>query len=69
MRDERLTVAPSGEKRHPVDSDGDGPVLIVEVVDMVRGAEAGGHAGRAGLDGEQGEQGDPQRQSGAESQA
>lgn len=57
---ERLTVAPSGEKRHPVDSDGDSPVFIVKVVDMVRGAEARGHACRSGLCGEQCEQGDPE---------
>ena len=62
---ESLTVTPSGEKRHPVDSDGDGAVLIVEVVDVVCGAEAGGHTRRPALDGQRRQQGQPERQRGA----
>lgn len=65
----RLTVTPSGEERHPVDGDGDGAVLVVEVVDMVRGAQAGGHASRSRLDGEQSEQGEPEHQLGVVAQA
>lgn len=65
----RLTVAPSGKKRHPVDGNGNGAVLIVKMVDVVRGAETGRHTCRPSLDGERGEQGEPEGQSRAVTQA
>lgn len=34
-----LTMAPSCKKRHPVDSNGNSTMFIMEVVDMVCGAE------------------------------
>lgn len=64
-----LTVAPSGEKRHPVDGNRNGAMLIVKMVDVVRGAEAGRHTCRPGLDGQRGEQGEPEGQSRAVAQA
>lgn len=39
-----LTVASSCEEGHPVDGDGYGPMLVMEVVDMVRGAQTRRHA-------------------------
>lgn len=62
-------MTPSGEKRHPVDSDGNCAVLVMEVVDMVRGAEAGRHTCRSSLDGEQSEQGEPEHELGVIAQA
>lgn len=38
-----LTVPAAGEEGHAVDGDGHSAVLAVEVVDVVGGAEAGGH--------------------------
>lgn len=69
VRGTRLTVAPSGKKRHPVDGDRNGAMLIVKMVDVVRGAETGRHTCRPGLDGERGEQGEPEGQSRAVTQA
>lgn len=62
-------MTPSGEERHPVDGDGDSAVLVVEVVDMVRGAQARRHACRSRLDGEQSEQGEPEHHFGVVAQA
>ena len=55
-----LTMASSGEEGHPVDGDGHSAVLVVEVVDVVGGAEAGRHAGRTSLNGEGSQQDHPQ---------
>lgn len=41
-----LTMAPTREKGHPVDGDGHSTMFIVEVVDVVGGAERGGDPGR-----------------------
>lgn len=48
-----LTMAPSGKKRHPVDGNRNSAMLIVEMVDMVRGAETRRHTCCPSLDGEQ----------------
>ena len=56
-------MASPGEEGHPVNSDGNRAVLVVKVVDVVRGAEAGGDARRARLYGQHREQGDPESQS------
>lgn len=40
-----LTVASSREEGHPVDVDGYGTMLVMEVMDMVCGAQAGRHTG------------------------
>lgn len=45
-------MAPSGKKRHPVDGNGNGAMLIVKMVDVVRGAETRRHARCSSLDGE-----------------
>lgn len=60
-----LTMSSSGEERHPVDGNRNGAMFIVEMVDVVRGAETRRHTCRPGLNGEYSEQGKPQEQSGA----
>lgn len=54
-------MAPTREERHPVDGDGHCSMLVVEVVDVVGGAEAGGDAGGHGRAGE-GQQGQGEHQ-------
>lgn len=39
-----LTVAPSCKEGHPVDGNGDSPMLVVKVVNMMCGAQTGRHA-------------------------
>lgn len=63
VRGARLTMAPSGKKRHPVDGDRYGAMLIVKMVDVMRGAETGRHTCCPSLDGECSEQGEPEGQS------
>lgn len=69
VRGTRLTVAPSGKKRHPVDGNRNGAMLIVKMVDVVRGAETGRHTCCPSLDGERGKQGEPEGQTRAIAQA
>lgn len=69
VRGARLTMAPSGKKRHPVDGDRYGAMLIVKMVDVMRGAETGRHTCCPSLDGECSEQGEPEGQSRAVTQA
>lgn len=64
-----LTMAPSGKKRHPVDGNRYGAMLIVKMVDVVRGAETGRHTCCPSLDGERSKQGEPEGQSRAVTQA
>lgn len=55
-----LTMPRSRKKRHPVDRNGDGTMFIVEVVDMVGGAQTRRNSRRTGLDWEQSNQGEPE---------
>jgi len=43
-----LTMAPTCKEGHPVDGNGHGAVLVVEMVDVVGGAEGGGNSGGHG---------------------
>lgn len=67
--EEVLTVASSGQERHPVDGDRSGPVLVVEMVDVVCGTEAGRNTCRSSLDGEDGQESVPEEESGAVTEA
>lgn len=62
-------MAPSGQEGHPVDGDGNCAVLVVKMVDVVRGAEARRHPSRPSLNGQRHQQGQPEGQSGAVRQA
>lgn len=53
-------MAPSGKKGHPVDGDRNRAMLIVKMVDVVRGAEAGRHTCTSSLDGQYDKQGEPE---------
>lgn len=53
-------MAPSGKKRHPVDGNRNGAMLIVKMVDVVRGAETRRHTCCSSLDGEHSKQGEPE---------
>lgn len=53
-------MAASGKKRHPVDGNRNSAMLIVEMVDMVRGAETRRHTCCSSLDGEHSKQGEPE---------
>lgn len=47
-----LTMAPACKKGHPVDGNGHGTMLVVEVVDVVGGAQGGRDSGSHGGAGE-----------------
>lgn len=53
-------MAPSGKKRHPVDGNRNSAMLIVKMVDMVRGTETRGHTCCSSLDGKYNKQGEPE---------
>ena len=54
-------MAPAREEGHPVDGDGHGAMLVVKVMHMMGGAEAGGDAGGDGH-AREGQQRQPQQQ-------
>lgn len=53
-------MAPSGKERHPVDGNRNSAMLIVKMVDMVRGTETRGHTCCSSLDGKHNKQGEPE---------
>lgn len=57
-------MAPPGEKGHPVDGNRNSAMLVVEMVDVVRGAETRRHTCRSSLDGQHYNQGEPEGESG-----